>query len=308
MRSESTHALASVLAPDDSLEHGAPPSEEVLCGCIEDVVRRRGLGRPSAALGDEGDPRFFAWWLLRMAQTTYARALRPLQRAPADVLARFEARLVRRPAPDERYAQLHVDAESSVRRALAVRESLADAPGRVLAVGDDDAVSLALGAMGVRDTHVVDIDRTLLGFLREAGETLDSPVATHAVDIFQQPVPAALRRRCAVAVTDPIRNGEDALQFVAFAAAALRRDAPSRLFLVDHPDWNLEHDTLMSACRSMGFELSRVFENLHAYPLSPERFALRHEAAACLGWTQSRLDRLIAHTSAWSHLYVLTRG
>jgi hypothetical protein len=264
-----------------------------------------GVAEIEAPPSDEGeeDPTVFAWWLLRMARTTYARLLAPPEAVDGAVLARFEALLAGRPSREAEHAQLHIDAASALRRAQAID---ARAPaGRILAVGDDDAVTVALALLERRELAAVDIDPRILAFLREAGREAGVTIETHEIDLFRDPIPPSLRRACVAAVADPIRSGEASLQFLLFGVAGLARTRESRLFFCDHPDWSFEHDDVMDALASAGLDELEVLEDLHRYPLSLDVFPARARTAAAVGIEPAWLDALIAATAAWSHLYVL---
>jgi hypothetical protein len=115
-----------------------------------------------------------------------------------------------------------------------------------------------------------------------------------------------LRHRCEAVITDPPRSIEEAAPFVAFAAAALRRDAPSWLFACDHPDWSLR-DAVPELLREAGLTLIETRENLHAYPLRADSFPMLDEAAQLLALEPKETRALVERTRAWSHLHVAVR-
>jgi hypothetical protein len=306
MRHEEDRAwsLARVLAPPGVAVRALPSARELEVW-VEAHGRRLGLSRPVVAHEEaQEDPRWLGWWLLKMAATTYARCLEPWPDVDPGLLRALEAWLEARPPRDEAHGQLHIDAASCLRRARAVHARLAQAPGPVLAVGDDDGVTIALALLGTRSLHAVDVDRRILAYLRQVGEHLGSPIEATEVDIFEAPLPGPLRRRCAAAVTDPLRSAEDGLPFLLFGAAALRRDAPSWLFYADHPDWNFEHVEVATALSEAGLACLDVIEDLHAYPITPELFPRLQDTAAELGTAAEWLEALATHSAAWTHLYV----
>lgn len=273
------------------------------------VARAHGARPPSEAdardEGAEEDPAVFLWWLLRMAART-ARARPPS--VDAGLEARLRAALAHRPDADLRHGQLHVDAASTLRRAAAIARRTRGAPGPVLAVGDDDAVSLALALLGVTDLCVVDVDEPLLEFLSRSAAGLGARLDAERVDVLAEPVPTRMRRRCAAAVADPFRSADACLSFCAFGAAALRRDAPAWLFLCDHEDWTFDHDAILPALARFGFTRRERLEDLHAYPLSPRAFPRLDAFAAALELDAAWLAELVSATRAWSHLDVLSRA
>ncbi len=284
----------------------ADASPDAIGAAAAALLARRGCGRPPPGADDDADVRHALWWLVRMAERTARRAALPAPAPDPALVARFAELCSARPPRDEEHAQLHVDAASTLRRAEHVRAHLARHPGPVLAVGDDDAVTLALALMGVPELFAVDIDERVLSFLAESAARAGARIETRLVDVLAEPLPAPLVRRCATVIADPVRSLEPTLGFLLFGAAALRRDAPARLFWADHPDWSFEHGEVVEALARAGLRVVETHEDLHAYPLD--------EAALDLGRVARELDldeawlrELATRTSAWSSLYVLER-
>ena len=240
--------------------------------------------------GDPDDPEVALGWLLRMARRTLDADPSPVD--PTLLVALRDA-LAERPPRDEALGQLHIEAASCLRRAELV---LTDGP--VLAVGDDDGVSLALELLGAGEVHGVDLDERLLAFLAPRVE------GAHRANVLEEAVPEDLRARFASVVTDPFRDLDGGLGFLCFAAACVREGGD--LFWVDHPDWNYEHAEVRDTMRELGWELVETHELVHAYPLGTESFdptRIVGELGVDPGW----LHALIESTSAWSNLYRLRR-
>lgn len=274
-------------------------SPEAVDAAVDALLAARGLTPPGPG-ADPDDPRVGLWFVLRMAARTHRRAHAP--RPPIDPArrARFEASLSDRPTRDDAHGQLAIDADSALRRAgVAAREAEG---GAIIAIGDDDAVTLALALDGYEGgLHAVDIDPRLLALLGAAG------ISTSEADVFRTSVPDALRGRFRVAVTDPFRDLDGGLGFLTFAAACLSREPAGRLLWVDHPDWNFEHEQVRRSMEALGFVVREVHEDLHAYPL-PAELVDAEGLAAAHGLDPAWLGALAARTRAWSSLYVLERA
>lgn len=298
-----TRRLAELLAPG-----AQDPSITDVRDAVAARLARHGCARPGPGADDHADMRHALWWLLRMAERTYARALAPLPDPPLppSLHERFTALLDPRPGRDDAHAQLHIDAASTLRRAEKVRAHLSAHPGPVLAVGDDDALTLALALMGVPELFAVDIDERILSFLSSAARSIGAHIEVARVDVLDEPLPASLRRRCSAVLADPIRSLEPTLGFLLFGAAAMRRDAPSRLFWADHPDWTFEHAQIVETLAQGGLSVVATHEDLHAYPLEPGVIDLERVARE-LGLELEWLRELASLTKGWSSLYELAR-
>lgn len=265
------------------------------------------IARRLEALGDlsevdEDDPRTLLDFLLRMARHELDFA--PAE-APAALRAPLEAHLSRRPAESVDHAQLFIDLDSSLRRAGIVASALGE--GRAcLAVGDDDALSLALLVRGVRARVVaVDIDEGLLEFLSREARAMGHALETRRVDVHEDEPPASFLDAFDVVVTDPPRSYDEAIAFLAFAARCLAPSPASRLFYADHPDWNPEHGDVIEALPGLGLELVAIHRSAHRYPLTASWVPELPRRAEALGVSADWLRALIQAVPAHSDLHEL---
>ena len=260
--------------------------------------------RPEGFGTEDDDPRAFLWWLERMAEHTERRAREALPRLDDELLREVEAALASRPAEESDHAQMHADAESTLRRALLVRDR-AIGTGPILAVGDDDGVSLALALLGA-PAAAVDVDPRVLDWIATRARALHLAVDLETVDVFDDPLPPRFARTCAAVVTDPPRSYDDTLAFLRFGAAALAH-TKAPLVWADHPDWNFEHDAVLAALADLDLTLTETHELVCRYPLTrailPDPAAKAAELSVDPAW----LTALFARTRAWSNAYVLHR-
>ncbi|MGE0785356.1 MAG: bis-aminopropyl spermidine synthase family protein [Sandaracinaceae bacterium] len=256
------------------------------------------LGVPAPGPGaDPDEPAVALQWLARMARAT--RAASPSTVDPA-LEAELAEELAARPAPDRAFGQLHIDAASCLRRAAIVKDAAQraakDRTPRVIAIGDDDGVTLALRLLGLEDVHAVDLDEAILRFLAGRG------VPTTRADVLGSSVPEPLRRAFDVAVTDPFRDLDGGLGFLSYAAACVRE--AGALAWVDHPDWNYELSVVQATLRTLGWAVTAEHTSVHAYALEP------------IGWDaviatypslEPAIRRSLGRARAWSNLYLLER-
>jgi predicted methyltransferase len=143
-------------------------------------------------------------------------------------LERLSAILATAPDTDVTRDQTPCTPATALRRALLMLSSGALEGRRVLLLGDDDSVSLAIGLLGValkrepltRRLTVLDADPRWLGFLDEAGRREGVSIETVHHDL-RQPLPPALQRAFDVVETDPPYTLPGARLFLARGREAL---------------------------------------------------------------------------------------
>lgn len=139
------------------------------------------------------------------------------------------ARFARRaPAPRVELDQCHCTVETKVRRVLALHEADALAGRRVLLLGDDDLVSLAIASVVARfgsgrmleQLTVVDVDPRVIAFARR--ELARAPFAVACIEHdLRRPLPSELVGSFDTVLTDPPYTVAGAQLFLSRAAEAL---------------------------------------------------------------------------------------
>jgi predicted methyltransferase len=132
------------------------------------------------------------------------------------------------PPPNLQLDQCHCTVGTKLRRVLAMHEADALVGRRILLLGDDDLVSLAI-ALVVRDfgaaetvteLAVLDVDDAVVDFIRTRLSGVRFPVACLRHDL-RDPLPADLECRFDTVLTDPPYTMEGARLFLTRAAEAL---------------------------------------------------------------------------------------
>ena len=139
------------------------------------------------------------------------------------------ARVARRaPAPRFELDQCHCTVETKLRRVLALHEADALVRRRVLLLGDDDLVSLAIASVIARfgsgqtleQLTVVDVDPNVIAFVRRELARAPFPVACLEHDL-RSPLPGGLAGAFDTVLTDPPYTAAGARLFLSRAAEAL---------------------------------------------------------------------------------------
>jgi hypothetical protein len=151
---------------------------------------------------------------------------RPELTVDAAALERMRALLARVPEPLADLDHVPATAETVLERVRYLHEHYELERCRVLLVGDHDATSLAFKVLGVRprELAVVDVDQRQLAFLADQG------VDTWFADL-RVGLPAPLRGRFDLVLTDPPYSPAGVGLFAARGMEALSLDRPGRLLV-----------------------------------------------------------------------------
>lgn len=230
---------------------------------------------------------------LRMSVHTYSRLCEPHPPLPEGLEKRFRELSASAPPTLGDYAQARVDPDSACRRALTIHQRL-QGQGRILMLGDDDGIGVALRLLAPYPVTVADLDGRILSWSRQ----VDPGIETRKLDV--RTPPSDLDQQFDAVSTDPTRD-HLAAEFLKSATRYLK--PAGWLFWADHPDWNSEYHT----CLQMEeFELVEILENWHAYPSTIPRQARVHFQADA---ESQNFLRLADNIRLWSHLHVCrTKG
>jgi predicted methyltransferase len=206
--------------------------------------------------------------------------------ALADVAHELADVLGAAPVARREIDQSHCTVETKLRRALLLNEAGALAGRRILLLGDDDLLSIAIERIAhhngfdgsIRGLTIIDVDPAVAAFCRARLANAAFPVTVVEHDL-RRPLPANLRDGFDTVFTDPPYTPEGAELFLSRAAAAVGRGGNVFLCLgMKPPEDSLR---IQTAVAGMGFVIRRLLRNFNEY-----------EGAEALGGT--------------SHLYHLT--
>jgi N4-bis(aminopropyl)spermidine synthase len=176
----------------------------------------------------------------------------------------------RAPRPRLELDQCHCTVGTKLRRVLALDEADALVGRRILLLGDDDLVSLAICAVvrrfgseaTVAHLGVLDVDSRLIDFLRAELEDAPFPATCLRHDL-REPLPAEMVRAFDTVVTDPPYTVSAAGLFLSRAAEAL--DGAGSVFLSfgsRRPGATFE---LQRAVGEMGFAVRSLVPDFNHY-------------------------------------------
>jgi N4-bis(aminopropyl)spermidine synthase len=173
------------------------------------------------------------------------------------------------PAAKLELDQTHCTVDTKIRRVLRMHEAGALAGQRVIVLGDDDLISLAIAALPAaaaapRRLAVVDCDPDLLGYLGERAAAGRVPVELVEHDL-RQPLPAGLLGAFDVACTDPPYTAAGAELFLSRAVAALAGGAGRHVFFsfgARRPDETLRTQRLIA---DLGLTMRSLVPGFNSY-------------------------------------------
>lgn len=176
------------------------------------------------------------------------------------------------PAAKPELDQTHCTVDTKISRVLAMHEAGALAGTRIIILGDDDLVSVAIarfaaltGTPGdIRRLTIVDADADVLACIaaNTAGTGVPAELVQHDL---REPLPAALHAAFDVACTDPPYTVAGARLFLSRAVAALGREAGQHVFFsfgARRPEETLRTQELISG---MGLTVRAMTPNFNEY-------------------------------------------
>jgi predicted methyltransferase len=190
----------------------------------------------------------------------------------AELAGELERAAAGMPAVKLELDQTHCTMDTKIRRVLRMHEAGALAGQRVIVLGDDDLISLAIAAFAAlpaaaaepRRLAVVDCDPDLLRYLGERAAAGRVPVELVEHDL-RQPLPAGLLGAFDVACTDPPYTAAGAELFLSRAVAALAGGAGRHVFFsfgARRPDETLRTQRLIA---DLGLTVRSLVPGFNSY-------------------------------------------
>lgn len=181
-----------------------------------------------------------------------------------------EATLQDRPKLKEYFHQSPCDPRSVVGRVEHIARHNWLRGRRVMVLGDDDGMSIALARFTEAEIHVVDIDPTVLEFLERSARRSGLQIHTHLHDL-REPLPPDLVGRFWLVSADPPQAGAAERVFIDRAIEALTDQLALRIYVSVTPLWMGDYDfqEIMAHTVRRGFGIREVLK-------SQMRFNVRH--------------------------------
>lgn len=203
-----------------------------------------------------------------------------------------------RPPRQESLEQQVVTLETAWRRAqrIVAKQSPSD---RILIIGDDDLVSLALSRFNTETIDVLELDSQLVRLLkRRGGERLR---------VFRRDLSDGLPEdfvgQYDVVVSDPMYSKDGMAMFLECCASALKPEARSRLYLTTYPPLLEDSDDFFAGLESKGLAIHETLENFSRYPFPNDMRAGGLEGLKALGYHPKLCQVLLQVPYLYAHQF-----
>lgn len=179
-----------------------------------------------------------------------------------------------RPGVDVTIDQAKATIETAFRRAMLCFEWQTLIGKRILCVGDDDLISIALGlllkelfpgkAFPVKTIHVFDIDERFTNYINHTAKEYGLPVESHMVDL-KDPVPISFANSFDCFFTDPPYTMNGLALFLSRGISALKKEKGLAVFLSFGQKPMNERLLMQEAILDHGLIISEVLKAFNCY-------------------------------------------
>jgi hypothetical protein len=259
-------ALKSYLETETGHRPDTPLTKEGLLGLldmVEPIYRERSMPRPY-----QGPHQMVGTFLrnpMRLVDYIFDHTRAFLQHDLEIQTEPLDFQLVRqffdRPAMKHRYEQQFCIPLTTQHRARLIIETMK--PGsRVLVLGDDDLVSLALVHMTDQlQVDCLELDQDLVAFLKEKGQGRFNVLECN----LRYGVPEEMKKAYDCVTTDPPYAKEGMRFFLECARDSLAEGPDSRLFLTTYPGLLEDPDRMYADVEDLGLNILKTREHFSRY-------------------------------------------
>lgn len=211
----------------------------------------------------------------------------------------FLRRSLGRPTRQESLEQQVCTLDTAWRRAARIGRNTTP-ESRVLVVGDDDLVSIALSCFPLNQIDVLEFDSLLVRLLkRQGGEKLK----VYRRDL-NHGIPEDYEGQFDVVLSDPMYATDGMSMFLGCCAKALKPGGESRLYLTTYPPLLEDPDGFLNLVGQNGLTVHETVENFSRYPFPKDMRDGAREGLDALGY-HPKLSRVLLDVPyLYAHLYV----
>jgi hypothetical protein len=267
-------------------------------------VRLQQLGEACHPLSKEKPIDYFIWHDPKLVFNVMLDHFRiylaeEIGTSQADEIApAFLADTLGRPPRVESLEQQVCTAHTAWSRARRIAERLG-VESRVLVIGDDDLVSLALRHQGVKNIDVLELDPKLVRMLKRKG----GPELKVRRRDLADGLPSDYLGSYDLVVSDPMYSSEGMSMFLDCCVSALKPDSESRFFLSTYPPLLEDPDGFFTLLHAKGLKVENTAENFSRYPFPKDMRAGALRGLLALGYHPGLCEVLLDVPYLYAHLY-----
>jgi Branched-chain polyamine synthase A C-terminal domain len=277
----------------------APPSIPEKLDKLDEISAPIGAFEPPCHYMWE-DPKKLFRVMLDHFKAYYQVELRAKQVGP--MLFDFAKSSLGRPERNGEFAQQLCTLSTSVERAEHIWRQYPQG-AKIITLGDDDLMSLALTQRDGYEVDVFEIDRALVRFIKKHR---NSAVNIYSRDLSSG-LPEEFKGLYDVVLADPPYNTEGMEWFIDCCADALKPDQKSRLYLSTYPMLLEDSDHLFSQITGHGLDVVVTHPHFNRYPFPAETHKITKDGLIELGYHPGLVNVLMEVPYLYANLYECRR-
>jgi hypothetical protein len=184
-----------------------------------------------------------------------------------DTLREYRRLIRGRPLPTPEYDQGFMRPVDVVRRAAFMYKRGDLEQKRILIIGDDDLLSLALGLTRMpKRVTVLEIDERIVSFINRVAKEHGLNVQANIYDV-RRPLPRKMQRTYNAFVCDPVETIEGIKLFLSRGTSGLKGKQAALYFGLTHREASLEKwYAIQRMLLDMGYTITDILDNFSTYP------------------------------------------
>ena len=210
----------------------------------------------------------------------------------------FLRRSLGRPPRQNSLEQQVCTLDTTWRRAERITAGLSP-EARILVVGDDDLVSVALSCFPTETINVLELDTLLVRLLKKQG---GDRLKVRRHDLANG-LPDGFAGQFDVVISDPMYSTQGMSMFLAACSEALRPGPDSRLYLTTYPPLLENPGAFPEMLTSFGLEVLETRENFSRYPFPQDMRQGALEGLQALGYHPQLSQILLQVPYLYAHLF-----
>lgn len=218
-----------------------------------------------------------------------------------NVLKIYKKEVKNRPEALAIYDQGYIDPEGIIKRVEFIYERGDLLDSKILIIGDDDLISLAIGLTGLsKEVIVLEIDKRLVDFINEKAKKLNIKVKAYQYDVKDN-LPKKFQKRFDIFITDPTETLNGIKVFLSRGIAGLKGKNSSGYFGLTTLEASLSKwfqiEKFLIDC---GFVITDIKRQFNKYPGTTdeieEKLPIRkiYDSKELIEWYKSSLLRIEA--------------